>query len=131
LFATIAYLRMNDIQVHVIGQVPHIDGGLPVRCALRAVNSNGDINDCGINSASALKALAPSNGFLNWLQRDQAGVTVTLPSDFLCAKERCSLTWNGVFLYRDPGHLSGVGARSLSGKLMPSNFALVVSSVSQ
>ena len=119
LISTVLQLKETGAKVHLIGQVPHLfnHGGLPLRCLANAVANKTSTEACGVPAKGARDPLKPSNAFLNQLANHIDGVTAAVPSDVLCDEKRCSVMRNGVFLYRDPGHINAPGARYLASKL--------------
>ncbi|MFN3867726.1 MAG: acyltransferase family protein [Hyphomicrobiaceae bacterium] len=111
--ATVAFFRSRGIRVHLFAQVPHFNV-LPARCTVRAIEGGGDPASCGRKAEEAAGELAASEAVLKALAAADPGVTVTLPRDAMCGPDWCSPMKDGVFLYRDAGHLNAAGSRHLA-----------------
>lgn len=110
---TVSFFRRRGIRVHLIGQVPHFRV-LPARCAVKALIAGADPAVCGLSAAEVRARHAMSDNALTAAAASDPGVTATLMSDVMCDAARCSPMKDGVFLYRDIGHLSGAGSRLLA-----------------
>lgn len=110
---TVAYLRGKGIHVVLAGEVPRFEV-LPVSCVVAALQSGADVAACGRPRADAARDAAASDALLSRIAAADAGVTVVRPADVMCDSERCMPMKDGVFLYRDPGHLSAAGSALLA-----------------
>lgn len=113
LAATVRYFRSRGIRVHIFGQVPHFKV-LPARCTAAALQAGRDVGPCGRPAAEARREVAASERVLRALAAADPGVTVTIPTDVMCDTAWCSPMRDGVFLYRDGGHLNAAGSRHLA-----------------
>jgi len=114
--ATVKYLHARGITVLIIGQVPHWKKtGLPVSCAIEAKRSGADRRACGVGAAEVRRNLAVSNEAIRRVAARYPDVTALLGTDLLCDEAECYAMMDGVFMYRNPGHLSAAGSRSLAG----------------
>src|SRR6185312_968 len=105
--STVKYLHDRGIAVLIIGQVPHWQTtGLPIACAIVAKRSGADERACGIDAASVRRDLAVSNEAIQRVATRYPNVTPLLGTDLLCDTAECYTVMDGVFLYRNPGHLN-------------------------
>jgi peptidoglycan/LPS O-acetylase OafA/YrhL len=108
---TIEVFTNRNIKVLLIGQIPTY-GPLPVRCLVASVRRKSDPAACGMTRIDAEKQLKRSD---EALKRAAAlpGVSVSLPSAYMCQSERCSPIVDGTFLYKNGGHVNRFGAEYL------------------
>jgi len=113
--ATAEYLSAHGVKVLILGQVPHWTkvGKLPVACAIDAKRSGADRRACGIPADAARRDLAASNDAIREVARD-ADVSAILGTDLTCDATECYAMMDGVFLYRNPGHLNRFGSETLA-----------------
>jgi peptidoglycan/LPS O-acetylase OafA/YrhL len=123
--ATVRYLLDRGIGVLLIGQVPHWHkaDGLPVACAIAAKRSGTDDRACGIPASSVREGLAVSNAAIQHVAARYANVTAILGTDLLCDAAECYSVMDGVFLYRNLGHLNGLGSQHLAKYVTLPNLA--------
>ncbi|MCB1519345.1 MAG: acyltransferase [Hyphomicrobiaceae bacterium] len=112
LASTIGFLRARGIRVHILSQVPHFKV-MPSNCVVRALRSGGNPATCGRPRAEVMAVSAPIDALIRELAAADPGVTFTLATEKMCGPEWCSPMKDGVFLYRDIGHLSGAGSARL------------------
>jgi peptidoglycan/LPS O-acetylase OafA/YrhL len=113
--ATVRYLHERGIAVLIIGQVPHWQKtGLPIACAIAAKRSGEDVRACGVAASSVRKDLAVSNEAIRRVAARYSDVTALLGTDLLCDTAECYAMMDGVFLYRNPGHLNAAGSELLA-----------------
>lgn len=106
---TVAYLRRKRIRVVLVGEIPRFEV-LPVSCVVAALENGTDTDACGRSRAEAARDASASDPLLARVAATDAGVTVVQPVDVMCDALRCPPMKDGVFLYRDPGHLSAAGS---------------------
>jgi len=113
--ATADYLSARGVKVLILGQVPHWTkvGKLPVACAIDAKRSGADRRACGIPAATLRRDLAVSNDAIRKIARG-ADVSAILGTDLTCDETECYAMMDGVFLYRNPGHLNKFGSETLA-----------------
>lgn len=122
--ATVRYLLERGINVLIIGQVPHWQKmGLPVACAIAAKRSGDDDRACGIPARSVRDDLAASNAAIQHVAARYPNVTALLGTDMLCDTAECYSVMDGVFLYRNPGHLNAAGSEHLAQYVTLPNLA--------
>jgi hypothetical protein len=113
--ATVRYLHERGIAVLIIGQVPHWQkAGLPIACAIAAKRSGDYARTCGIDANSVRKDLAVSNEAIQRVAGRYRNVMALLGTDLLCDSTKCYSMMDGVFLYRNPGHLNSAGSELLA-----------------
>lgn len=108
---TIAPFTSRGIKVVLIGQIPTYDT-LHVRCIVTQVRQKADPAVCGMTREEADRQLQRSDAAL---KRAAAlpGVTVSLPSAYMCQSVRCSPIADGTLLYKNGGHVNRFGAEYL------------------
>ena len=122
--ATVRYLHDRGIAVLIIGQVPPWHkSGLPVACAIAAKRSGDDARACGIDAGPVRKDLAVSNETVQCVAARYPNVTALLGTDLLCDTTECYTVMDGVFLYRNPGHLNAAGSEHLAKYVTLPNLA--------
>ena len=110
---TVRVFTDRGIKVLLIGEVPSFPVALPLRCLVSSIEHGTDTDACGLPKAIAAANLRNSDAALLRVVQENARVTVSLPFDYICLKERCSPAVNGTLLYRDQGHLNQMGALAL------------------
>ena len=111
--STVDFLRKRGIKVLIIGQVPHFDT-FSLNCFANAARHGTERTDCTLSRAAVEATVRPSQEAFRAIAAADAGVTFLDMLDLLCDAERCSAFKDGVFLYRDPGHLNGIGSTHLA-----------------
>ncbi len=113
---TVDYLTKHGVQVLILGQVPHLtkSGAWPVDCAIEAKRNGSQARACGIPAGPVLKDLGPSNDAIRAVVARTPGATAVLGTDLLCDAAECYTVMDGVFLYRNPGHLNRIGSELLA-----------------
>ncbi|MEQ1672873.1 MAG: acyltransferase family protein, partial [Hyphomicrobium sp.] len=86
---TIEVFTQRGIKVLLIGQIPTYVT-LPVRCIVGAMRTSGDAAACGMTQAAAEAQLTRSDAALLRAASANPGVSVSLPSQFMCQKAYCS-----------------------------------------
>jgi len=109
---TVQFFTNRGIRVILLGQIP-IYENMPLRCIVGAVSAGKDASICGMSSTQARRALARSNAALRRAAEANPLVSAALPSDMMCAEDRCSPMLDGTLLYRNGGHLNRFGALKL------------------
>ena len=114
-FAALHLTPYSEVKVLILGQVPHWTkvGKLPVACAIEAKRRGADWRACGIPAETASRDLAVSNDAIRRVARD-ADVSAILGTDLTCDATECYAMMDGVFLYRNPGHLNRFGSETLA-----------------
>lgn len=116
LASVVALLRRRGVQVHILGQIPRFEV-MPAICVARALQAGADPAACGLPAAEVRARHDPINAVIAAVAAADPGVTASYPDEVMCGAAWCSPIKDGVFLYRDPGHLSEAGAR-LIGKYL-------------
>jgi peptidoglycan/LPS O-acetylase OafA/YrhL len=110
---TVAYLRDKGIRVVLVGEIPRFEV-LPVSCVVAALQGGTDTAACGRARAEATRDASASDPLLRRVAAADAGVSVVSPVEVMCEAAHCPPMKDGVFLYRDPGHLSAAGSALLA-----------------
>lgn len=109
---TVRAFTDRGIKVVMIGQIPTY-AVLPVRCIIGAIENHRDASTCGMSKTAALEELKLSNAALLRVAAANPGVSVSLPSDFMCQEQRCSPMMDGILLYKNGGHVNQFGSKLL------------------
>ncbi|NOX95801.1 MAG: acyltransferase [Alphaproteobacteria bacterium] len=105
----VAFFVERNIMVLIIERIPHYDA-LPVRCIVRSLESDESTTLCGLERARATSGQNKTLPVFEAIADDYDSVFVIDPTAILCSTELCLPMKNGVFLYRDGGHLNRAGA---------------------
>jgi len=113
---TAKYLTARGVKVLILGQVPHWSkvGTLPIECAIEAKRAGNDRRACGISAADVRSGLAVSNKAMLEVASHMADVSAILGTDLTCDETDCYAMMDGVFLYRNTGHLNKFGSEDLA-----------------
>ena len=114
--ATVAKLRSLGKKVVVVGPPPASGFNVGQCLELKAsgkVFLGADGDACRISALGYQQRRAPVREFLAKLP-SLAAVSVVGFDDELCSVQTCETELNGVFIYRDEGHLSVEGSRQLA-----------------
>jgi len=106
----------RNIDVLIIGRIPHYDV-LPIRCFSQALKDEQNLRRCGAPREDATRGLDKMNTIFKTLARGRDRVDFVHLTDILCDAQICLPYKDGVFVYRDGGHLSAAGARALRSYL--------------
>lgn len=109
---TLEVFAKRGIKVVLIGQIPTYKT-LPVRCIAASVRENGDAALCGMSRPDAEAQLTRSNVALQRAAMSLPGVSVSLPSSYMCQGMRCAPIADGTLLYKNGGHVNRFGAEYL------------------
>ncbi len=110
---TIDILRRRGIKVLVIGQVPHFRT-FSLNCLVNAARLDTESMDCTIPRPLVDRELDPSQNAFRAIAASDPGVTFLDMVGLLCTRERCSAFKDDMLLYRDRGHLNGLGSAYLA-----------------
>lgn len=110
--STLKAFTDRGVKVVLIGQIP-IYSPLPVRCIVKAAQAGLPGDTCGMSRDSAFAQLKRSDEALKRAASRHPGVSVSLPSDYMCQETRCSPFLDGRFLYKNDGHVNQAGAETL------------------
>jgi peptidoglycan/LPS O-acetylase OafA/YrhL len=116
--STVARVRSLGKQVVVVAPIPSsgFDAGMCLERKATGLLILGAHSSCRIPVAEYHRR---RKGILEYLRRlpAEAGVNVVRFDELLCDAEFCTTEMDGVFLYRDPAHLSYDGSRRLARKM--------------
>jgi peptidoglycan/LPS O-acetylase OafA/YrhL len=113
---TVQHFVSRGIRVHIVGAVPHFKV-FPGTCVARAIAGGEDTDRCGRRSTEVLSTLVPIDKRIASVAADFPEVSASFPKDAICDANFCVPFKDGVFLYRDPGHLSRAGSQWLGRHL--------------
>src|SRR5262249_45595 len=109
----IKVFRDRGIKVHIIGPAPHLR--FQMDCLMKAASKKHEFTACGVAAAQASALLEPINAIFLRAAAGDPGVTLSLPTEFMCNGGYCSPIIEGVFVYRRDGfHLNYEGAMLLA-----------------
>ena len=117
---TLGTLEDLGIQVTVVSPPPR-NGSIDIgRCLVRAEFFNENLDHCNFypndNPEEITKVFA-------WLKKISNTYSVVFLDDYICTDLRCNAHIDGVFLYRDEGHLSLEGSTLLGER---NNFYSII-----
>lgn len=116
---TIQFLDEQGIKTILLTDTPYIDSA-KYTCPIKKALFN-DALDCQIHDSR--------NNFLTVeledLTKKYATLKVIEPRDVICSNDKCSLSLNGVPLYRDIDHLNDLGSREIAKEYLKSHDGLV------
>jgi hypothetical protein len=75
-----------------------------------------------------VEVLGPSNAAISAVASRVPGASAVLGSDLLCDAAQCYTVMDGVFLYRNPGHLNRVGSELLANYIALPDLTLSAAS---
>ena len=105
--------RERGIKVHILGPVPALD--FQTRCIIKSARVNSNFDACGISAERARASLQSIEEALRRVAAGDAGVSYSLPREFICSSGVCRPVIDGVLVYRkDAFHLNDNGARLLA-----------------
>ena len=111
--STVEIFRKRGIKVLIIGQVPHFET-FSLNCLATAARSKTEGIDCTIPRAAVDRHLAASQTAFQQIAQADPGVTFLDMVKLLCTEQRCSAFKDDVLVYRDRGHLNGIGSAYLA-----------------
>ena len=110
---TIDLFEKHGIHVVLLGEIPLFDRD-PIKCIAAAVKQGLGAQGCRI----AVREVQERVGFMNALLADLAkrrkNVSFFSPLDSMCDEKWCNPVKDGVYMYRDRGHLNRIGAEHLA-----------------
>lgn len=111
--STVELFRKRGIKVLIIGQVPHFET-FSLNCLATAARSKTEDVACTIPRAAVDRHLAASQKVFREIAQADPGVTFLDMVKLLCTEQRCSAFKDDVLVYRDRGHLNGIGSAYLA-----------------
>jgi peptidoglycan/LPS O-acetylase OafA/YrhL len=111
---TLDYFESKGIQVLLLGEVPPLVRD-PVRCVATAIKTqHRPQNACGRDRSEVWRAIGETEALLAGLAQSRRNVFFFSPSDAMCDQQWCNVVLDGVYMYRDAGHLNKIGAERLA-----------------
>ncbi len=110
---TLDYLESKGIQVLLLGEVPPLVRD-PVRCIANAIKQHRPQNACGRDLSEVRRVIGETEALLAGLARARKNVFFFSPSGTMCDQQWCNVVLDGVYMYRDAGHLNRLGAERLA-----------------
>jgi peptidoglycan/LPS O-acetylase OafA/YrhL len=125
LVETVDWLRSKGISVTLLGKTPVIYGADP-QCGLKSMKL--PFLNCTKNAQVESIYFRDENAFLEDVAKNTDGVTYFDVTDFFCQGTQCSAYLDGVYAYRDSGHLNTDGSWWVGQKInqrlgLPDAFA--------
>lgn len=114
------YMLETITKLRNIGKVPVIFSSTPQNgqnignCLKKAIFFEKNVSVCDVSYSDSLDRQANVWSFLKELEQH---VTVVNLADFLCTQNICTASSEGIFIYRDGGHLSHEGSAYLGKKI--------------
>jgi len=110
---TIEFFVERGIHVVLLGEVPPFASD-PVKCIAAALRQGRSADSCHRPVQEVRERIGTMNSLLSELAARRNGVSFVSPLDTMCDKVWCSPVADGVYMYRDRGHLNRVGAEHLA-----------------
>jgi peptidoglycan/LPS O-acetylase OafA/YrhL len=110
---TLDYFESKGIQVLLLGEVPPLARD-PVRCIANAIRQHRPHDACGRARSEVQRVIGETEALLASLARGRKNVFFFSPSDAMCDQQWCNVELDGVYMYRDDGHLNKIGAERLA-----------------
>lgn len=112
---TIETFRRRGIKVLLLDQIPFFEfEAFRMSCFIAEARTGTPPEDCRFERAQASKDIDRAHAYFEKAARDDAGVSAVDFRPLLCGEVRCSGFKDGLFLYRDRGHLNGKGSALLA-----------------
>lgn len=106
--ATIAKIEALGKKARIVSPPP-ANGDDLGGCLAKAFLHHESLHECDFSVEQYESYRAPVNRFLHRIERD--GASIVWLRDYTCTPRTCAASQDGVFLYRDGGHLSHEGSR--------------------
>jgi peptidoglycan/LPS O-acetylase OafA/YrhL len=110
---TLNYFESKGIQVLLLGEVPPFARD-PVKCIAKAIKQNRPHNACRRDLSEVQRVIGETEALLANAARVRKNVFFFSPSDTMCDQQWCNVVLDGVYMYRDAGHLNRMGAERLA-----------------
>jgi len=110
---TIDFFEGRGVHVLLLGEVPPL-GRDPMKCVAAGIKGGLDTHACRRPVAEVRQRLAAMNQLLSDVAHRRRGVSFYSPVGAMCDETSCSPIVDGVYMYRDSGHLNRIGAEHLS-----------------
>jgi peptidoglycan/LPS O-acetylase OafA/YrhL len=110
---TVDIFRKRGIEVLIIGQVPHLET-FSMPCFVDAARRDTEEIDCATPRSVVDQALDVSQRAFQAIDAADLDISFINMRDLLCTRTICSAFKDEVLLYRNSGHLNGVGAAYLT-----------------
>jgi peptidoglycan/LPS O-acetylase OafA/YrhL len=110
---TIDFFEAHGVHVVLLGEIPLFNHD-PIRCIAAAVKQGLGAQSCRIPVSDVQGRIGAMNTLLADLARRSKNVSFFSPVDTMCDQQWCRPVMDGVYMYRDRGHLNRVGAEHLA-----------------
>jgi hypothetical protein len=110
----VSILLEEGRKVILMGQVPFYPEN-PKHCLRNAIFRKESMHGCDVSIGEVMKRLGRSHRLLDRLSKHE-NVLALFTHEITCSGGQCSPVLEGVLLYQDQTHLSGVGAEFLIRK---------------
>ncbi len=118
---TLDLFEKHGVHVILLGEIPLFNSD-PLRCLAAAV-SRGLMHGCRIATKDVQDRVGVMNALLADLARRRKNVTFFSPLSTMCDESSCSPVVEGIFMYRDRGHLNRIGAEYLARTMRLPNLS--------
>jgi hypothetical protein len=105
-----AFLTDSGRRVYLVGDVPEFRFG-PVKC--KYAHRFGQEHICRQETASAMPGSKGYYSLFSVISERNSAVQVIHPEEFFCDDVYCSMSRDGVILFRDRDHLNVNGSKAL------------------
>lgn len=111
--ATVNLFRQRGIEVLILGQVPHLES-FSMHCFVDAARRDTEETDCTTPQSIVDQSLDVSQTAFRVIDEADPDISFVSMRDLLCTQTMCSAFKDEVFLYRNSGHLNGIGSAYLA-----------------
>lgn len=122
---TISYLEARHLKVVFVPDTPYIEEDMRTYCAIG--NPFRAYSDCSMSRSKFEVGLGSENAMVNRLKQAHPDLIVFDARQYFCDSDRCYLSRNHQFLYRNENHLSVYGSALVAQHLAPLLATLVSS----
>lgn len=110
---TVNLFRQRGIEVLILGQIPHLET-FSMHCFVEAARRDTEENDCATPLSVVDQALNVSQTAFRVIDDTDRDISFISMRDLFCTQTICSAFKDEVFLYRNTGHLNGIGSAYLA-----------------
>jgi peptidoglycan/LPS O-acetylase OafA/YrhL len=110
---TVDFFEGRGVHVLLLGEPPPL-GRDPIKCVAASIKGGLDVHTCRRPAAEVRHRLDAVNRLFSDVANRHNGVSFYSPLDTMCDEAWCSPIVDGVYMYRDSGHLNRIGAEHLS-----------------
>ena len=110
---SIDLFEKKGVHVLLLGEIPPLKHE-PTKCVAASIARGADLAACRRAAAEVKERIGKMNDLLADLARRRKNVSFFSPLPWMCRGGWCSPVVDGVYMYRDRGHLNRVGSEHLA-----------------